>query len=194
VRVALVAALVTACGEDQLMPYDESDEGSPDGSLELSTDNPFEPVAGFSWVIDHGLAGMQRPGADGDLEGDLQFLEAERLALLVSLTEEALPKTRVEARGMATLHLPIRDYTPPTLAQQQELVAVVRPYLRAGRSVGVHCEGGHGRTGTMLATYYVSMGLSAEYSIEYIRAQRPGSIETPEQEQAVRDYEASLRR
>ena len=45
----------------------------------------------------------------------------------------------------------------------------------------MHCGGGLGRTGTLLACYYVRRGLSPEEAIAWVRAGRPGAVETPEQ-------------
>jgi atypical dual specificity phosphatase len=45
-----------------------------------------------------------------------------------------------------------------------------------------------GRTGTALAAYMVSEGLSAAEAISFIRTVRPGSIETRAQEQAIEEY------
>lgn len=61
-------------------------------------------------------------------------------------------------------------------------------------AVGVHCAMGCGRTGTILACYLVaSEGYSANDAIIEARKRRKGSIETRRQEQAVRDYEKSLK-
>jgi atypical dual specificity phosphatase len=54
----------------------------------------------------------------------------------------------------------------------------------------VHCAGGLGRTGTVLAAYLVHRGRSAEEAIAEIRRQRPGSVETPAQADAVRQFAA----
>ena len=57
------------------------------------------------------------------------------------------------------------------------------------QGVCVHCMAGVGRTGTMLAVYLVkSRGLSAQQAIQEVRRQRPGSIETQSQEEAVFIY------
>lgn len=61
-------------------------------------------------------------------------------------------------------------------------------------AVGIHCAMGCGRTGTILACYLVaSEGYSADDAIIETRKRRKGSIETRRQEQAVRDYEKSLK-
>ena len=61
--------------------------------------------------------------------------------------------------------------------------------------VGVHCAMGCGRTGTILASYLVANeGYTADDAIVETRKRRKGSIETRRQEQAVRDYEESLKK
>ena len=52
----------------------------------------------------------------------------------------------------------------------------------------MHCGGGLGRTGTLLACYLVRQGLPAAEAIERVRAVRPGSVETRQQAQAVHAY------
>jgi len=46
-----------------------------------------------------------------------------------------------------------------------------------------------GRTGTVLAAYLVQNGMRADDSIQLVRERRPGSIQTPEQEAALREFE-----
>ena len=57
--------------------------------------------------------------------------------------------------------------------------------------VAVHCLAGRGRTGTVLAAYFVHRGLPAREAIQKVRDLRPGSIEVPEQEDAIRAFERS---
>jgi hypothetical protein len=74
------------------------------------------------------------------------------------------------------------------------------PWCRSGRAVLVHCGGGKGRAGTVLACYLCKHGLdapaagvqppvmSAEAAVSTIRAMRPGSIETEQQRRFVVAY------
>ena len=45
-----------------------------------------------------------------------------------------------------------------------------------------------GRTGTLLAAYLISQGQTADEAMDCVRAVRPGSVETLEQEQALYEY------
>ena len=59
----------------------------------------------------------------------------------------------------------------------------------------VHCLGGHGRTGTMLASFLVKyLNTPAQKAIDDIRRMRPGSVETEEQEQRIAEFEKALKR
>lgn len=59
-----------------------------------------------------------------------------------------------------------------------------------GTGVVVHCVGGTGRTGTVVACALRLFGRSAEEAIEIVQAQRPGWPESPWQEQVVRSASA----
>jgi atypical dual specificity phosphatase len=45
-----------------------------------------------------------------------------------------------------------------------------------------------GRTGTVLAAYFVARGLPPREAVEKVRDLRPGSVETIEQERAVERF------
>ena len=145
-------------------------------------------VPGFSWVEQDTLAAMARPGRERDLEVDLVWLQSEGITVLVSLTEEPIPKEVLEKYGMVGLHLPVEDFTPPTLAQIDRFLGEVDRAKSEGGALGIHCTAGKGRTGTMLAAYLVSGGLSAEDAIAKIRKLRPGSVETAAQEERVAEF------
>ena len=60
--------------------------------------------------------------------------------------------------------------------------------------LAVHCMHGNGRTGTMIACYFVkSKKMTAAEAISQIRKTRPKSLETAGQEQRVAEYEAYLK-
>lgn len=151
-----------------------------------------EAMPGFSWVVEHELAGMPRPGGRRDLAQDLAFLKEQRIDLLVSLTITPVGASELLAQDIDLLHLPIKDFAAPTLVQMNTFVETVERQLDEGWAVGVHCTAGRGRTGTMLAVYFVSTGMTAAEALAEIRRLRPGSVETRAQEEAIELYAAML--
>lgn len=144
----------------------------------------------FSWLITGVLAGMGRPRtADA-----LLALRDRGVRVVVSLTEKTPPAAWLGAAGLNAIHLPVRDFTAPTPAQIQAAVAAIDRARATHMPVVVHCAGGRGRTGTVLACYLVSWGMDAADAVAAVRADRPGSIETAAQEAAVAAYGAALRR
>ena len=139
----------------------------------------------FSFVIEGKLAGMGLPGSWSPLEADLRFLREQGVRGVVSLTEEPLDAAALRKSGLSVLHLPVRDITAPTMAQVQSFEQFVDDTPGA---VVVHCRAGMGRTGTMLACYFVWSGKEPEAAIAEVRRKRPCSIETAEQEAVVHEY------
>ncbi len=148
-------------------------------------------MPGFSWVVDQRLAAMPQPGAERPLDEDLAFLQSQGIELLVSLTEEPTDPAALTRRGIDRLHLPVRDFTAPSLEQLRRFVAVVEGSSAADRAVGVHCTAGLGRSGTFVAAYFVSRGMSAAEAIAEVRRLRPGSVETREQEERLAEFASS---
>ncbi len=139
----------------------------------------------FSYLLPGKLAGSARPGRLGDLESDLACLSRRKIKAIVSLTEEPLDPVRLEKSGFQSLHLPIRDFTAPSMEQMETFVDFVDQQLADGNPVLVHCGAGIGRTGVMLAAYLVAQGMEPDKAIRAVRGSRPGSIETPEQEKSL---------
>ena len=154
----------------------------------VSAQFPPRPYS-FSWVLENQLAGMGRPSTIIDID----FLRSIGLDLLVSLTELPLQDPFVSNLDCEILHLPIPDLTRPTGEQIDTAISKIGEVLKgAGRAV-VHCGAGMGRTGVILACYLVTLGLSAEEAVNELRVRRPGSVETLDQEQCIKEYEERLR-
>ena len=147
----------------------------------------------FSWVIEDKLAGMPRPGRGAPFEADAAFLKEKGITLVVTLTEEPLPPQPFTSRGIALVHIPIRDFSAPTSDALADFVARTASAIAGGGRVAVHCAYGMGRTGTFLAAYLVHEGATARAAIAEVRLLRPGSIETASQVAAIQAYERSLK-
>jgi atypical dual specificity phosphatase len=142
------------------------------------------PPHGFSWVEKPQLAALARPSDPEDLE----WLRAQGVQVLLSLTEEPPRHDWAERAGLLVDHLPLEDMEPPTQEQIDRGVTTITRAIEAGMGVAVHCGAGLGRTGVILAAYLVAKGATAVQAIRRIRELRPHSVETPEQEEAVEHY------
>jgi atypical dual specificity phosphatase len=133
----------------------------------------------FSWLVPGKLAGMARPRSS-----DAEWLRDQGVTAVLSLTERAAPNLD----GLESLHEAVPDMRSPTLDQLHRCVSYIDAVVGAGGAVAVHCAAGMGRTGTLLAAYLVTRGHDAAAAIRAVREQRPGSIETPAQEDAIRKF------
>jgi atypical dual specificity phosphatase len=137
-----------------------------------------------SWLDDVGLAACRYPRDDRSLRA----LAEHGGRVLINLHERPHPPDALARHGMTVVHLPVPDFTPPTPEQLEQGVAAIERAIADGQRVAVHCGAGLGRTGTLLACYLVKRGLGPDEAIARIRALRPGSVETPQQEAAVAAY------
>lgn len=142
----------------------------------------------FGWFEPGKVAGSARPETEAELEG----LKKERVKAIVSLTGTPLNPEVVSRLGFEYLHAHISG--APTINQLDEIVRFIELKNAELKPVLVHCGEGIGRTGTVLAAYLVYHGMAAEEGIKRVRQLRPGSIQNLEQENAVRQYERTIRR
>jgi atypical dual specificity phosphatase len=139
---------------------------------------------GFSWIDKPLLAAMARPD---DLD-ELRWLRGQGIEVILSLTEDPLRRQWVNEAGMMLVHVPVEDMEPPTQEQLDFCLATIRRANEHGMGVAVHCGAGLGRTGVILACYFVTKDLSAKNAIARVRRLRPGSVETDEQAEAVAEF------
>jgi atypical dual specificity phosphatase len=121
---------------------------------------------------------------------DLDWLRRQGIQVLISLTESLLPRQWVNDAGLMIVHVPVPDMEPPSDRQFDHILETVRRANDVGMGVAIHCAAGLGRTGTVLAAYFVASGLSSREALDKVRDLRPGSVETVEQERAVERFAA----
>jgi atypical dual specificity phosphatase len=150
----------------------------------------MSPPQGFSWVEKPLLAALARPSS---LE-DFAWLREQGIEVLVSLTEDRPRRDWADDAGLLVFHEPLEDMEAPTQEQLDRAVSALTRAIDLNKAVAVHCGAGLGRTGVVLAAYFVLKGANAQNAIARIRRLRPGSVETDEQVEAVEHYARRKRR
>ncbi len=134
-----------------------------------------------------------------ELAADLASVEAWGAGALVSLVEAhelawlGVPDLAIRIRRsrLDWYHLPIRDMCAPDDDFARAWTKYGGPILRSLRDekkIVVHCAGGLGRTGTVVARLLVDFGMPPAEAIEAVRRARPGAIESTAQENHLLDY------
>ncbi len=141
-----------------------------------------QPHLNFSWVLQGCLAGAMGPSN----RRDLIFFSQQDIKAVLRMEENTIS---ADLWNMFDLFEPVPDFSAPTLPQIDRMCRWIEDQIENyERPVVVTCYAGIGRTGTVLASYLVYTGFEPQKAIDMVRALRPRSIQTPEQEQAVRDY------
>lgn len=141
------------------------------------------------------------PFSDFDPTGELwdayRILNVDTVVVLAE-REETLIRTGMDlfafyrGQGLRVLHVPIRDHSSPADAAALS-VAVDHALERArgGSNLAVHCYAGIGRSGVFLALLARrALGLEGEEAIAWVRRWIPGALETPGQQEFVRNWVA----
>jgi protein-tyrosine phosphatase len=147
----------------------------------------------YSWITakDRRMAIVPRPRGEDWLFDDLRALKDNGVDLLVSLLtpQESLELglTR-EAQhcsdlGINFLTFPIPDRSvPPSMADFSKFVQRVAFELDAGRTLGIHCRAGIGRSSVLAASLLLRYGYRPDAAFEAIASSRGCSVpDTPEQ-------------
>jgi len=88
----------------------------------------------------------------------------------------------VRIRGMELIHFPIKDkWIPNSMPKLIDLVELIILRLKERKTVVVHCNGGKGRSGTLLVATLAGLGKKVDNAIKVVRKTRSGTIKNPVQ-------------
>ena len=144
------------------------------------------------WIDQPRLLGSSNPTV-----ADLKRLRRKGFGVLISLLkeQEQLPRydpASATKLGFARHNIPVNDLCPPTADQLEVFVRLIAELPPDTRAV-IHCQGGTGRTGTFAAAYWVAKGMTVSDAIAHIRKARSHAVETPEQEDSLKDFAAKCK-
>lgn len=142
----------------------------------------------FSMVDEH-VAGSGLPSR----KTHIKFLKERGITAIVSLTENPLPERLLAGEDIAYIHYPLKDHQPPSPEDVVRIVEALENLVKSDKKVLVHCQAGYGRTGTVLAAYFMKKErLSWRDALAKIRGTRPGSVEKG-QERTLMELEKFFR-
>eukprot|EP00735_Rhodelphis_limneticus_P011211 TRINITY_DN4280_c0_g1::TRINITY_DN4280_c0_g1_i1::g.8030::m.8030 TRINITY_DN4280_c0_g1::TRINITY_DN4280_c0_g1_i1::g.8030 ORF type:complete len:218 (-),score=41.38,sp/Q9MYN5/CDKN3_PIG/39.13/1e-41,CDKN3/PF05706.7/2.3e-27,DSPc/PF00782.15/1e-10,Y_phosphatase/PF00102.22/5.9e-10,Y_phosphatase3/PF13350.1/0.96,Y_phosphatase3/PF13350.1/0.0088,PTPlike_phytase/PF14566.1/2.5e-05 TRINITY_DN4280_c0_g1_i1:73-726(-) len=201
-----------------MKPEGEEREKKGYGLESSDEEAPFDkaPPLEISWVPQglHGnfegkgmigatlLPGGKVMGVLRNLQSDIQTLKRYKVVDIVTLctanelTQLKRPKLvdELTAAGFRVHHFPIMDGIPPTMEDTKKAVEILKECIAQNHKVVVHCKGGLGRTGAVLAGFFLTANptMTADEAIEHVRALRGnGAIQTVKQYNFVHDFATS---
>ncbi len=141
------------------------------------------------WLLPGELVGMPMPFVHPErrmqhdagltaFNDDLPVLYEAGIRSVVCLLNIPTDAPVYEAAGFAFTANPIPDFHPPEIEQAFAILDFIR---QAPKAVAVHCHGGIGRTGTILAAYLIQQGSSVEKAVAQVRQAEPAAVETKSQ-------------
>jgi atypical dual specificity phosphatase len=122
---------------------------------------------------------------------DLEALRSVGVTRLISLTEEPFSPVLASDFGISCLASPMPDMHPPTIEQALDLCRAIDAALAAGEVIAVHCRAGLGRTGTVLAAYWLWRGcgaIGALKALEHVRRIEPGWVQSLAQVKFLEEF------
>jgi atypical dual specificity phosphatase len=122
-------------------------------------------------VLANKLYGMPAPKKE-----DLQDLSNAGIKSIVCLLEDNSNIQNYNESGFKNLWLPVADDKAPTFEQVEKLVEFIDEQNKNNNPVAIHCQGGKGRTGTLIASYLIAKGASFEEAMNQIEDNQPNAI------------------
>ncbi len=145
----------------------------------------------FYWVQERWLAGSSRPGGlrDTRLPEDLDELRAYGIGAIVSMTETPIDQMSVEELGMRYSHIPVIDLTAPSVPQMLDALTAIDEAHAEGRAVLVHCAAGQGRSATILCSWLIRQGATADDAVAHLRTVCDRAVENDAQLACLASFE-----
>ncbi|MCM8531062.1 MAG: dual specificity protein phosphatase family protein [Lentisphaeraceae bacterium] len=136
------------------------------------------------WLEENSVGGMPKPPVD-----EIASLYNSGLRAVGSFLEGEDNLKEYSENKIESCWLPVEDDEAPSLEQVKKFATFVDKMKAEKKPLAVHCKGGNGRAGTMLASYYVLKGQSSEEVLKWMREINPKAVRTQTQETFLKDLE-----
>lgn len=153
------------------------------------------PFAIYKFQQKNNFVGISPLPGRVDLEADLKTITENKITNVVTLvSNEELEHykvptliNRLKENNIEVLHSPIVDYGVPSREQVVEIIEWIKQKIKSKENVLIHCVGGFGRSGTIMAVYAkVYLGKTGEEAIQFVRSIRGNdAVETEGQQNLV---------
>ena len=127
-------------------------------------------------------------GSLNDYSDDLPLLYQAGIRAVVCLLNIPSDDQVFRMAGFNYQYLPIMDGCAPDVQQATGVIDFINRNRRENQPVAVSCEAGLGRTGTIIATYLVDLGMTAPEAISFVRSIEPAAIETLRQIKFLEEF------
>lgn len=162
------------------------------------TQQPKNPYQLYKFPLKHSFIALSPLPGRVDLDSDLAQIETNQITNVVTLvSNEELVKYKVptlieryQAMDLNILHSPIADYGLPEVEQMKSILNWVQKKVKAKENILIHCVGGLGRSGTVMAIYAKAyLGKTGQEAIDFVRSIRGNeAVETQEQQDFVKNW------
>jgi len=156
----------------------------------------------FNWIIERKLAGSGAPMSKREAKW---LINTQGIRTIVTIKEKPLSQewlsynNGTNTHGSSTkidyLHMSVHDYGAPSLEELDYVVNYISRQIDLTKPVMVHCSGGKGRTGTILAAYLIKKsGMTADKAINRLSRIRGESVQSKDQEKILFTYEKYVKK
>ena len=134
------------------------------------------------WLKQNSLGGMPQPPLE-----EIPYLYNKGLRAIASFLEAPDNLDQYKINKIDACWIPVEDDLAPSREQLEEFAKFVNKMKAEKKPLAVHCKGGNGRAGTMLAGYFILEDEDANYTLKWIREINPKAVRTLAQEEFLKN-------